>query len=336
MNGGTAVPTSRLLPWAVGALALASLACPEKQSTQLRRAAGERKTADAGTDDDGPVPAEATVLTSGQNVPRDLHVDERNLYWLNEGRRVKGAPGVFMMPKAGGPPTALYTGRGVYALTVDEGHVYFIVPEALALYRVAKTGGEAEAIAKGQDGLSALAVDDTHVYWAGVDAIWRAPKGGGKAQPLAGNISVPMGLAIDGSTAWWYSVTAGKIARVSKKGGAAKPFSGDDLTFHAFFADEASLYWSVGSEKKAQIKRLPKSGGRPSVIAQDLDIPSDFFQNGGDVFWTTGDAIYRVPKTGGAVVKVIAGTDRAQSIAADGSRVYWTDRVGRIQATARR
>lgn len=325
----------RSAAWLLLAAALALSGCPEKQSSRLKRAALEHQEVDAGNDEERPVPANATLLATKQNVPQDLHLDGDSIYWLNEGRRVTGAPGIFKMSKSGGAPVSLYPGKGVYKLALDDANVYFIVPEALGVYRVPKAGGETVELAKDQDGLSALAVDGTHVYWAGVEAIWRVPKAGGKAQTLASNISVPMGFALDGSYAWWYSVTAGKIARVSKKGGAATSFGGDDLTFHAFFADDANVYWSVGSEKKAQIKKQSKSGGKPMVLATGLDVPGDFCEQGTDIFWTTGDAIYRVGKGGGAVTKVVDGTDRALSVAADANKIYWTDRMGRIQSVPR-
>src|SRR5919201_6320952 len=60
-----------------------------------------------------PAPATATLLASGQNVPRNLIADEGYLYWMNEGLRAEGKPGIFRVSKSGGAVQTLWEGRGV-------------------------------------------------------------------------------------------------------------------------------------------------------------------------------------------------------------------------------
>ncbi len=308
------------------AVSLALTGC--KNKFEERRAAAEANQDAGGV---SAAPPTATLLTWGQNVPRDLWLDEQNLYWLNEGRRSEGEPGIFKLPKAGGTAVKLVSGKGIHAIALDEGHLYFIHPEGGSVNRVSKAGGAVEPLATEQENLAALAVDDTDVYWTSAEGIWRAPKAGGKSAEVVPKISIPSGLAVDEANVYWYSVMSGKLARAPKKGGAPKPLLSEDVTLHAFFLDQDSLYWSYGSEKKAEVKRMPKGGGKVEQVVKGEQVPSDFATDQSSVYWTSGEAIFKAAKSGGASSVVVDKTDRASDVAVDGSFVYWTDRIGRVQ-----
>ncbi len=315
----------------LAAIALVLLGCKDKYREAARAAAAAR---DAGHLLQ-PQPASATLLAHGQNVPRDLQTDGTHLYWLNEGRRAEGKSGLFKMPKDGGDVVELASGRGIFALAFDADSVYFLVPENLSVHKVPKSGGAATTLATEQEGLSAIAVDESHVYWAGAEGVFRVAKSGGRVETVAQNLSVPNGLFVDGQHAYWYSPMAGKLARVVKKGGKPTPLVSEDVTLHTFFIDDAWLYWSFGSEKKAQLKRMSKNGGKPETIVAGQDVPADFAVDGQHVYWNTPDAIFRVPKGGGQAEKVVDGLDRATDLTVDDRYVYWTDRIGRIQRVAK-
>lgn len=141
-----------------------------------------------------------------------------------------------------------------------------------------------------------------------------------------------MGWQVDDAYVYFYSVMAGKLARAPKKGGPAKVVVAEDrATLHAFFVDAANVYWTFGSEKKMEIDRQPKSGGKPTQVVTGQDPPMDIEQDATHIYWTTGDAIFKVAKTGGAVTPVVEKVDRALSLAVDASFVYWSDRIGRVQ-----
>ncbi|MFZ5470355.1 MAG: hypothetical protein ACOZIN_13040 [Myxococcota bacterium] len=316
----------------LGMVTLSALAgCKKKESLQLAEAAKERaKDAGSGV---APVPAHAHLIASGQNVPRDLYAAGDSLHWLNEGRRAEGKPGLFKVSKRGGEVAELAVGLGIHAHALDGENVYWIHPENEVVMRAPLAGGAPTPIASGQENLSALALDDTHVYWAGAEEIRRAPKAGGPVQVVASKLSIPSGLSVDAQAVYWYSPMSGKLARAPKKGGAARPVLSENVTLHSFFLDDGFLYWSLGSEKKAVIRRQATSGGKPFDVVTGQDVPAGLTADATHVYWTTGDAIFRVPKEGGAAAQtVVDGTDRALSVAVDETHVYWSDRMGRIQS----
>ena len=319
----------RTLAWVVAALLVAG--CSRKSVTDEAIEASKEHKKDSGAEVPSSTPG-ATLLASGQNVPMDLHVDDTHVCWLNEGRRAEGEPGLYCLPKSGGTPKQIVPGKGVYSLATDAEFIYWTVPEAMSLYKAPKNGGEPVTLATDQENLSTLVLDDAYVYWTGNEDVWRIEKAGGKPKSVASKLSTPGGLQVDEGFVYFYSVIAGKLARAPKKGGAAKVVVAEDrATLHAFFVDGANVYWTFGSEKKMEIDRQPKAGGKPVQVVTGQDPPVDIKQDGANIYWTTGDAILKVAKDGGAVTPVVPKVDRALSIAVDGSFVYWSDRIGRVQ-----
>jgi hypothetical protein len=316
--------------WRFGlvALALWSIGCTESESRRLAREAQNRPP-DAGVEA-LPYPPEATLLATGQNVPRNLQADATHLYWLNEGRRAEGQAGVFRVSKQGGEAQTLFEGKGVDTIAVDDAHVYFIVPEREVVYRVPKSGGEPEAYAPEQEGLSALVLDQDYAYWSGGEGLVRMPKAGGKPQVVVTGLAPPVGLGVDGQNLYWYSAITGDLMKAPKKGGKPKPFHSEELTLHSFFVDQGDLYWTFGSDKKAEIRRAA-AAGKPAKVVGGQSIPIELATDDRYVYWTTGDQVVRAPKDGGEAQVVVAKTDRSIGVAVDGAAVYWTDRAGRIQ-----
>jgi hypothetical protein len=312
------------------ALALSLFGCPSgnkysdlaKQANSARDAGGEVK----------PQPPEATLLTSGQNVPRDLHVDGDNLYWLNEGIRTEGKPGVFKMNKAGGEVVTLTEARGVYAIAVDADNVYYLVPEALELRKVPKSGGKSEVLASNVEQLRAMTLDADSVYFAGSQGIFKVAKAGGPMKEVALEVQLPDVLGSDDAFLYWYSQMSGKVARLAKRGGSPKAVVSDDLhTLHTFFIDGNEIFFSYGSEKKMEIHRTGKAGGKIATVVSGQDPATDFAVDATHIFWSTGEQIFKAPRSGGEAVKVVDKMDRAADVEVDGQYVYWTDRIGRIE-----
>lgn len=307
--------------------ALLSLAGCKNKFEDMKQAALTRDAGPAVA----PVPAGATLIAHGQNVPRDLLVDGSHLFWLNEGRRAEGTPGVYSVSKEGGEVKELVSGLGVHGLALDDQNIYWIHPENGTVSKAPKGGGAAESLATEQENLSAIAVDDTHVYWAGGTGIYRVEKAGGKVQAVVDNISLPNGLHVDDQHVYWYSIMSGKLARAPKKGGKPSSLVEEEVTLHAFFIDGDSLYWSYGSEKKAKVKKMAKAGGKPLEVVTGQDVPGDFAFDESHIFWLTPENIFKAPKAGGSAEKIVEGMDRAIDLNVDGSYVFWTDRIGRIQ-----
>lgn len=315
-------------------LALSVAACHEESAADRAIREAKNKPPDAGVSAQA-VPARATLLASGQNVPRSLVVEGGQLFWLNEGRRAEGKPGIYSVSASGGEVKTLFGGGGVETILVDDQFVYWIQPEQEVVMKVSKSGGAPQTVLTEQVGLSSFVQDKDALYWTSSDGLVRFPKAGGKPKQLATGMSPPVGLAMDGNGFYWYSAIQGDLFKVPKSGGTPKSILHQELTLHDFLLDGGYLYWALGSQGKTEFRRVSTAGGKAQTLCTGQSIPVAMAADEGHLYWTTGDTIMRVAKAGGSPDKVVDGADRALSIAVDGSSVYWTDREGRVEKVAK-
>jgi hypothetical protein len=316
-------------------VALSLVACKGKESyAEMARKANAARS-DAGE----PVkayPPDATLLAGKQNGPRQISVDGDGIYWLNDGSRGEGQPGIMKLPKSGGELTPLLKSDQVVSIAADASSVYFIVPRAGQVAKVAKSGGQPTVLAETQGMIRALAIDDTDVYWAEEEALYRVPKAGGKAQVAVKDASLVDYLVADEGNLYWYGSISGSVMRASKKGGGPARIHNDDKhTLHTIFIDGADLYFSFGAAKKMELYRMPKGGGTPAQVVGGQEPGSDFATDSSHIYWASEDGIFKVARSGGSVTQVVAKADRIRNLAVDGSHVYWTDRGGRVQKMAK-
>src|SRR5205823_4263519 len=136
---------------------------------------------------------------------------------------------------------------------------------------------------------------------------------------VAFDVQLPDVLATDEAFLYWYSQMSGKLARLAKRGGSPKAVLADDQhTLHTFFIDGNDIFFSYGSEKKMEIHRTGKSGGKIANVVKGQDPPTDFATDASNIYWCTGDAIFKAPKSGGDATKVVDKVDRASDIEVDG------------------
>ena len=311
---------------------LLTLACGESPTSRAIREVANR-VPDAGVV--LPAPPTATLLASGQNVPRNLIADEGYLYWLNEGLKAEGKPGIFRVAKSGGKVETVWDGKGVEGIAIANGSVYAIVPREEKVLRIPKAGGKAEVVIADHPGLSAIVADEQYVYWTSEEGIVRVPHTGGAPKAVVTGLSPPMGLSLDRGKLYWYSVIDGKVMGAPGSGGTPRRLVQPELTLHSYFAHDGDLFWALGSQGKVEIRRATGSGAGIATVATGQAIPVEFAADGSNVYWTTGDAVMKAPRAGGAASAVVKGTDRSISVALDERNVYWTDRGGRIQKVAK-
>ena len=286
---------------------------------------------DAGSTEVMPAPPGATLLGSGQNAPRGIQVEGDSVFWFNEGGRAVGTPGLFKLPRGGGPVVALMPGADLMAMAADATSVYWLAPRAGKVGKVPRGGGAPEVLAETTSIVRGMVIDDTDIFWAEDEAVYRVSKAGGKVQTVVA-AGLPDYLAIDGTHVYWYSILAGVIYRAPKKGGAAaKVYADDQHTFHTFFVDGPDLFVTFGSEKKLQIQRLPKSGGKPVTVVEGQDPGPAFAIDGTHVYWITEDDLFKVPRAGGSATKLVAKLEHGRDLTVDDQFVYWLDRSGRVQ-----
>jgi hypothetical protein len=213
-----------------------------------------------------------------------------------------GVLGCSAEPFEGFPPLATDQ-RGVTGIAVDGSFVYWTLSSG-AVRRVSVTGGAVETVVEGLEIPNQIAVDDTHVYWTTLTgAIGRAPKAGGPAFTLA-----------------------------EGEGEGSHTIAGLQV-------DDTHVYWSRSrsddQDKRGDVKRGPKGGGTPEVLASSLTKP--FFSLamvGSSLFWnvdgtrgpdgTIDGAVREVAVDGGSERLFAGEIISPRSLATNGQHICWT------------
>jgi len=298
---------------------------------------GLPKRVDAGPEELRPAPADATLLAKEQNAPRNLELVNGMLFWLNQGGRPAGEPGVFGMSESGGDVKAYMSGNpDVMAIAADAESVFWLEPQSGRVVKMPRGGGEETKLADSFGISRGLIIDADTVYWSENEAIYAVPKAGGKARVVS-PADIPDVLAQDDSFIYWYSSISGNLSKAPKKG-AKKPtkvYADKDHTLHTILVDGNDLFVSYGSEGKMVIQRLPKGGGEPVTIAENQQGAVDWAIDATYLYWITDDDVMKVPRGGGEVTKVVEKLSHGVSVEVDSSFVYWTDRT-RVQKMAKK
>jgi hypothetical protein len=274
-----------------------------------------------------------------------LATDGANVYWGEEGFPDRGA--VRRIPVGGGATADLVAGRGFLKGFALRGSELFFTESTYSSYRIVKvaaTGGPLTVLATvtSLDHPTAIAVDDTTVYWGIEGAVNAVPSSGGPVQTLIGGLDTPVGLAVTSNELFW---TERQEASTRENGSLKKaPLAGGPVTIlaHArdwptdLAVDGSHVYWTEGTawyghyDGWGRIMRLPQVGGEPSVVADSgPGVLPPFAADDTHVYFANKSTLKKVPLGGGAVEQLWAGgpisTSSIQAIATDGSDLYWTD-----------
>ncbi len=176
-------------------------------------------------------------VATGEIGPAAVAVDriiDECPYWVNQGQTGQ-SNGAVRHLGVGGVPADLSTGEAEpVALAIDPdssctptGSVYYVDSANGEVKKVPKAGpGPGQILAMGQSNPSAIAVDDSYVYWANRVAnggVYRIKKDGSETTPtpVAEGLDYPAGLALDGEQIYLTesanaTAQSGRILRVRK------------------------------------------------------------------------------------------------------------------------
>jgi hypothetical protein len=219
----------------------------------------------------------------------------------------------------------------------------------------------------------AIALGGDRVYWTqhkvdvGMDAVRSVPKDGGAVASVltvaAPEEANPIALVVGEQSLYVLTCgspcddvrldsvneryTGGAIVEVPRAGGSPTVLAHGLRFPRDLAADDGDLYWteygsfaaddSHGTDYRYQmdgvVKRLPKAGGAPAVVARGLDSPTEIVLDDGHVrvlsaghytpeghTWTKGLGLLRVARAGGPVEK-----DPRLSLLSDGTYDYRVD-----------
>ena len=257
------------------------------------------------TPDDPPDdPPGMTPFTTSDPGIAEMALDATHLYWVDSGG-VDGQGNLRRIARAGGAIETLYSDpQRIYALALDDAHVYIVLTPggagnyAGSVVRVAKADASATTLTGGFNPTS-VTVDGGWVYYSEAvspdGAIWRIAATGGTPELVVDDVDNPWDLHAAGGVLYYSEMNAGRMMRVDG------------------------------------------AGGTPTVLAEGGWVGTNWMTVGGDhVYFSacpSGECspgyLYRVPRAGGEVEQLLnAGWPTASGkIAVTEGAILWGDRL---------
>jgi hypothetical protein len=291
-----------------------------------------------------------SIVIEDQETAIRIAVDETRLYWLSRSRVRSCKKGDCAATIVTYDEATVGSGshREFYELAVGSDHVHWASLEGAGVSILscpsAGCSGAPRVVAT-DVGLTAIAVDETHVYWASlpVTAIMRRPlTGAGTSQVIAPTDTLAKPIVVDATHVYWIAnagLAHGAVKRVAKQGGEPPVTLVMEQNQASSLALDAEFFYWANSHYAGTISRCPLSGcvGAPTMIATGQTRPKAVVTDGRSIFWmnVTGDAtagetraaVMRCPiEACASALETLAVQTFAQdglSMVIDGSDIYW-------------
>ncbi len=204
--------------------------------------------------------ADPLTLHDGLDVPHDLAVRGDVAYLATD----VGVVSVSLLGATAGLVAA--DERGAYRVAVDRRYLFWLVRRAGAVLRRDRHSGEVTTLAQEGPWASALASDETHVYWSSAEIVRRVPKEAGPVEVVLRTRRPLVDLVVDGDALWWLS--SDQIGRVAKSGGEPEPLVSDLHAPAGLTLGRGGVYWADGRPgiAGARIARLSSWGGPVQTV----------------------------------------------------------------------
>ena len=309
---------------------------------------------DASTD---AAPSPPETLATGQGGPREIAIDTKYVYWVNESTGT-----LVRLPKAGGTAVVLATGlAGPQHIALDDQRVYVQcyngggTAGAAAVVAVRKepadasgdvltlvsgnAGGRAAALALPDSifladaGTGDAAPADDYVWFIdvpGLSARRVSRQGPVNSDTLVGAIlystaakPVSPAIAVDDQNVYYGDQTAPpgpspNLVRAKRDGTGGSTVFALGSKVIDLRLDAQSVYWIVPN---GAVNRLDKTlaGTAPTVLANDASNPEGIALDASYVYWTNpgGGDVRRVPKTTGKATPIASAQAGPSGIAVD-------------------
>jgi hypothetical protein len=176
-------------------------------------------------------------------------------------------------------------------------------------------------------------------WWDRTSSIYRLPRGA--TTPLRITTSGFPPVAFDERDFYW-ATTDGTVHAMPKRGGTEREVARGAAIGRGIVVDASDVYWIDARKPSGAILRVPKSGGAPVVVADDIRDAVHIVDGGEHLYLSLEPSspsavdgrVVRVPKRGGPAL-VLARSPAFYWLALDATHVYWTNIAGPLLRVAR-
>lgn len=244
-----------------------------------------------------------------------LWADANFIYWRSQTSVTK-------VPLGPGVSTPLVTGlASVFSRVAFDGSYVYYGDASANIVRVSTAGGSSASVVPGANLKSQIAVDGTDVFWVSTTNIATAPIATGTIQNLAPESGFVADLIVDSQNVYWVSSGA-TINRVHRDGTGLTALASNLSFVRALAADANYIYW--GNETTGEIMRVGKDGTGATQISWGARPPLyGITVQGGYVYWSSQQQIFKARVTGGPPTLVAYGSDPSHGFLFLGSSLYW-------------
>ena len=191
--------------------------------------------------------------------------------------------------------------------------------------------------------MGTVAVDDAFAYWATTDGrVRRIAKTGGDAQTLADGQQAPTGLFVDARALYWTTqgdwrkfFVDGTIVRWDKATQAMTTIVSMQPRPWRVQVNSRGAYWvdnSVYQPQPCDLRFAPADGSAPKTLADNLNGAIDLaLDDDGGVTWLELGRVARLAPDG-TVKELSSGKISPVAIAWGGGALWWTDNVRVLRA----
>jgi hypothetical protein len=175
--------------------------------------------------------------------------------------------------------------------------------------------------------LTALAVDDSHVFWATDTSpngqVFSLPKSGGKPVAIASGQFQPRGLALDATHVFWGNQNGGTIMQANKDGSSQMTIATAQQGPEGVATDGTWVYWADVSG--GDVSKVHVGGGPVTIVFNVLTAPRYVAVNTHGLCWTSTTGNEVQCSLGGVAPVTIPNQPLARGIAADDTHFFWTN-----------
>jgi hypothetical protein len=228
---------------------------------------------------------EAVTLSQGLERPRDLVLDDKNVYFSAKS-------GVYRVDKNGGDPMLLAkVDTEVRSLTLSELSVYWAQADAAGdtLAKISKLGGAVKVLVKGQPAVFSVVINEDKLYWSvrGTDekqhkdgAIWRVIADGGTPAVLAKDIEKVGSILVDDTDVYFDSEQG--VAKVPKAGGEVTqitqtPVESPSFGGHRLVVSGGAVFGATDEGVWRKDTKVTQLGDFEGIVAITVDDKSLYF-----------------------------------------------------------